>query len=78
LSGLVRVPAGADIGLHTHAPDNEEMYIIVSGVGRMHVDGQEFIVGAGDVIVNRPGGSHGLVNVGETTLDLVVVEVATR
>lgn len=75
---LVRVPPHADIGLHTHAMDNEEMYIVVSGVGQMHVDGEEFIVCAGDVIVNRPGGSHGLTNIGETALDLVVVEVRLR
>jgi mannose-6-phosphate isomerase-like protein (cupin superfamily) len=75
---LVRVPAGADIGLHTHSANNEEIYIIVSGTGRMLVDGEEILVGTGDVIINRPGGSHGLVNVGGTTMHLVVVEAATR
>ena len=75
---LVRVPVGADIGLHTHATGNEEMYIIVCGYGRMQIDGEEIHIGAGDVIINRPGGSHGLVNLGDTALDLVVVEVATR
>ncbi len=72
---LVRVPVGADIGIHTHTADNEEMYIIVSGSGRMHVDGEQFGIGAGDVIVNRPGGTHGLVNVGNIELTVVVVEV---
>lgn len=73
---LVRVPVGADIGIHTHTADNEEMYIIISGTGRMHVDGEEFEVGPGDVIVNAPGGTHGLVNTGNSDLTLVVVEVA--
>jgi quercetin dioxygenase-like cupin family protein len=75
---LVKVPAGGDIGLHTHAADNEEIYIIVSGTGRMQVDGEEILVAAGDVIINRPGGRHGLTNVGDATMHLVVVEAATR
>jgi mannose-6-phosphate isomerase-like protein (cupin superfamily) len=75
---LVQVPAGADIGLHTHSADNEEIYVIVSGTGHMQVDGEEIVVGTGDVIINRPGGSHGLVNVGDTTMHLVVVEAAIR
>ena len=54
---LVKVPAGADIGLHTHLADNEEIYIIVSGTGRMQIDGEEILVGTGDVIINRPGGT---------------------
>jgi mannose-6-phosphate isomerase-like protein (cupin superfamily) len=75
---LVKVPAGADIGLHAHSDDNEEIYVVVSGMGRMQVDGEEILVGAGDVIINRPGGCHGLVNIGDTTMQLVVVEAATR
>jgi mannose-6-phosphate isomerase-like protein (cupin superfamily) len=72
------VPPGADIGLHTHATDNEEIYIVVSGRGVMHLDGEEFEVGPGHVIVNRPGGTHALKNAGGAELRLVVVEVPTR
>jgi mannose-6-phosphate isomerase-like protein (cupin superfamily) len=72
------VPPGADIGLHTHEKDNEEIYIVVSGRGLMHLDGEEFEVGPGHVIVNRPGGTHALKNAGDTDLRLVVVEVPTR
>lgn len=70
------VPVGADIGIHTHTMDNEEIYIVLSGRGLMYVDGQEFEVTDGDVIVNRPGGTHGLKNIGDVDLRLVVVEVA--
>lgn len=69
------VPVGADIGIHTHELDNEEVYIVLEGVGLMHVDGQEFEVAAGDVIVNRPGGTHGLKNTGDVDLRLIVIEV---
>lgn len=69
------VPVGADIGIHTHTMDNEEIYIVLSGRGLMHVDGEEFEVTDGDVIVNRPGGTHGLKNIGDRELRLIVVEV---
>ncbi len=69
------VPAGCDIGVHTHGYDNEEMYIIISGQGEMEVDGQRSPVGPGHVIANRPGGTHSLKNTGETDLYMVVIEV---
>jgi mannose-6-phosphate isomerase-like protein (cupin superfamily) len=69
------VPVGADIGIHTHAHDNEEIYIIISGRGLMFVDGREFEVGPGHVVVNRPGGTHGLRNSGDTALRMVVLEI---
>jgi mannose-6-phosphate isomerase-like protein (cupin superfamily) len=69
------VPAGADIGVHTHGPDNQEIYVIMSGRGLMHLDGDDFEVGTGHVIVNRPGGTHGLKNTGDEDLTLVVIEI---
>jgi mannose-6-phosphate isomerase-like protein (cupin superfamily) len=72
------VPPGADIGLHTHTLDNEEIYVVISGRGLMRLDGREFEVGPGHVIVNRPGGTHALRNTGDIDLRLVVVEVPVR
>jgi mannose-6-phosphate isomerase-like protein (cupin superfamily) len=69
------VPAGAEIGLHSHGMDNEEIYIIVSGHGRMEAGGETFDVSPGAVIVNPPGGTHGLSNPGPGELRLVVVEL---
>ena len=73
---LCIVPAGSSIGVHTHGPDDEEIYVVVEGRGRMTVDDRSFDVGPGDVIVNRPGGTHGLVNDGADPLRLIVVDVA--
>ena len=75
---LTVIPPGCDIGLHTHADDNEEIYVIVCGSGEMSVDGRQIEVGPGHVIVNRPGGTHGLRNNGVSDLRLVVVEVPTE
>ena len=69
------MPAGTSIGEHTHAADEEEFYLILSGQGRMRRDGEEFDVGPGDLIRNRPGGTHGLTNTGSQPLQLFVFEV---
>jgi mannose-6-phosphate isomerase-like protein (cupin superfamily) len=74
---LVIVPPGCTIGYHTHG-DDEETYVILEGSGTMTVDGTSLAVAAGDVVVNRPGGTHGLRNTGTRALKLVVLDVAAR
>ena len=69
---------GADIGCHTHADDNEELYVVITGRGRMSLDSEEFDVEPGDVILNRPGGSHALKNTGHEELRIVVLEIDAR
>ena len=69
---------GADIGCHTHHDDNEELYVVVSGKGLMTLDDREFEVGPGHVILNRPGGTHGLKNIGAEELRIVVIEVESQ
>ncbi len=69
------IPPGASIGRHTHG-DDEEIYLVLEGSGEMFVDGKTFRVGAGDVIRNRPGGTHGLRNDTDRPLRIFVVEVA--
>lgn len=69
------VPPRTSIGVHRHADDNEEMYVVLSGRARMTVDGASLDVVPGDVIVNRPGGRHGLRNDGAVDVTLVVIQV---
>ena len=69
------VPPETSIGVHRHTGDNEEMYVVLSGRARMTLDGASFDVVPGDVIVNRPGGRHGLRNVGAVDVTLVVIQV---
>jgi len=72
---LTVVPPGTSIGEHSHTADNEEIYVVVSGRGRMRVDGSEIVVGPGDVIVNRRSGTHGLEPEGDDEVRLVVIEI---
>ncbi len=68
------LPPETSIGLHTHGND-QEIYIVLAGTGRMHLDGETYPVGPGDVIVNRPFGTHGIENTGAERLELLVFEV---
>jgi quercetin dioxygenase-like cupin family protein len=72
------VPPGASIGVHRHASDNEEIYIVIDGKGLMRLGECEFEVGPGDVVLNPPDGTHGLSNTGHSDLRLVVIEIPTR
>jgi len=73
---LVEVPAGRSIGLHRHSTEDEEIYVCIEGRAIMQADGQEFGIGPGDVVINPPGGTHGLVNPGPDRVRLVVVDSA--
>ncbi len=73
---LVVVPPGTSIGEHRHPMTDEEVYVVVDGHASMQVDGGTIAVGPGDVVVNRPGGAHGLVNDGDADVRLVVVDLA--
>lgn len=75
---LTVVPPGTSIGVHTHGPTDEEIYIVISGRGRMSLEDEEFDVGPGDVIVNNRCGTHGLENSGSEEIRLVVVEIEAK
>ncbi len=53
--------------LHCH-PDSEQVYVIVSGHGLMHVAGEEQEVGAGTLVLIPPGAEHAIYNPGPEPL----------
>jgi quercetin dioxygenase-like cupin family protein len=73
---LAIVPPGATIGRHTHAAEEEEFYLVLEGTARMTLDGRDVRVGPGDLVRNRPGGTHDLVNDGTEPVRIFVFEVA--
>ncbi len=73
---FTKMPPGTEIGLHTHADNEEEFYLIISGSGLMHNENETFEVQPGDFVRNPPGGTHSLKNTGEKDLSLFVFEVS--
>lgn len=70
----MELPPGTSIGYHTHQETNEEMYVIIEGRGVMTVNGEEREVQPGDVLLNKPGWSHGLENRSDAVLKVLVYE----
>jgi mannose-6-phosphate isomerase-like protein (cupin superfamily) len=70
-----RVPPGAEIGLHTHHV-TEEIYVVLSGRAEVYSGPTRIPVGPGDVAMIGRGGSHGVVNDSEQTLEFLVVEAS--
>ena len=68
------IQPGDSIGYHTHG-ENEEVYVVLEGEGTMTVNGECRKVTQGDVLLNRRGWSHGLVNDSNAVLKLLVFEV---
>lgn len=68
------LPPETSAGIHQHK-DDEEVYIILEGSGIMTVDGESRSVTKGDVIINRPFGSHGLLNNSKEEMKILVFEV---
>ena len=62
-----RVQPGASTTPHFH-PLTEEIYFILSGTGRMTIDGETREVGPGDAIAIPPGAVHTIHNPGSETL----------
>lgn len=67
------LPPGTSVGYHEHG-SNEEVYVILEGNGTMTVNGTEQAVKPGDVLLNKPGWSHGLENTGEEPIRILVYE----
>jgi mannose-6-phosphate isomerase-like protein (cupin superfamily) len=70
----VELPPGTSIGVHLQ--DEDEVYMIATGCGRMTVDDAEYDVQPGDAVVTRVGSKHGLVNTGTDPLVLFVIQVS--
>lgn len=70
----IDIPVGGSVGYHQHG-DNEEVYVILEGRGLLTVNGAEREVRPDDVILNKPGWSHGIKNVTNTNLKILVFEV---
>ena len=58
---LMSINAGEDIGEETHK-DADQFFRFESGSGKCIIDGHEYRVGEGDVIVVPAGAKHNIIN----------------
>ncbi len=70
------IEPGCSLGLHQHKGDMEAYYII-SGQGTVDDNGQEVVVGPGDVVFTKDGESHSIANNGTTTLEFIALILFT-
>jgi mannose-6-phosphate isomerase-like protein (cupin superfamily) len=63
--------AGSSIGYHLQKED--EIYYVISGNGKMKMNGETFPVKHGDAILTRPGSSHGIEPNPNTDLTILIV-----
>jgi mannose-6-phosphate isomerase-like protein (cupin superfamily) len=72
------LPPGVSVPfVHSHKR-NEEVYIVVSGKGRFHVDGDEFEVAEGSVVRVDPAGQRCITADGQTPIRYVCIQTEAR
>ena len=62
---LMSLQPKEDIGLEVH-PDNDQFFRFEAGVGRAVIDGNEYEVKDGSVIIVPAGAEHNIINTSET------------
>jgi mannose-6-phosphate isomerase-like protein (cupin superfamily) len=72
LFAKITLEPGCSIGLHEHV-DEEEVFYIIRGRGRVVDDGVEQEVSEGDAILTGGGKSHSIENTGDDDLELMAV-----
>jgi len=72
------LPAGVSVPfLHAHKR-NEEVYIVLQGKGRFHVDGDEFDIQEGSVIRVDPAGARGITAGAQSPLRFICVQTEAK
>lgn len=62
---LMAIQPGSEIGMEVHA-DNDQFFRFEAGMGKVIIDGNEYVVGDGSAIVVPAGAEHNVVNVSKT------------
>lgn len=70
--GVVTFPPGSDPGTHSHAAEEEIIYVI-SGRGETRVGEQTYPLEPGVAVFTEPGVAHGVKTLGDDPLVLISV-----
>ena len=62
---LMSLKAKEEIGMEVH-PDNDQFFRFEKGQGKAIIDGNEYILADGDVIIVPSGAQHNIINTSET------------
>ena len=62
---LMTLPPNGEIGLEVHN-DTDQFFRFESGVGKVLVDGNEYIVGDGDSVIVPEGAEHNVINTSDS------------
>src|SRR5207247_5794227 len=63
--------SGQDQRIHSH-PDSDKIYFVLRGKGTFHIAGQDKELGAGELVIARPGDATGVRNAEAGDMVLVV------
>jgi mannose-6-phosphate isomerase-like protein (cupin superfamily) len=74
LCARLSLAPGSSIGFHEHAGE-EEIFIVLSGQGRVNDAGTESVVKAGDTILTGNGAGHSVEAIGDEPLKMVAMIV---
>jgi len=62
---LMSLKPSEEIGMEVH-PDNDQFFRFEKGEGKCIIDGNEYVLGDGSVIVVPSGAQHNIINTSET------------
>ena len=68
---LYCLKSGQDQRIHSHA-ESDKIYFVLRGKGTFHIAGEEKELGAGEIVIARPGEAHGVRNAAAEDLVLLV------
>jgi len=71
---FVDAPPGRGPGLHTHA--YHELFLVQEGTVTFTADGEERVVGAGELVIVPPGTPHRFENTGDGPLRMTTIHTS--
>jgi uncharacterized cupin superfamily protein len=75
---ITELPPGVSVPfIHAHKR-NEEVYLVIKGKGRFHVDGEEFDVAEGSVIRVDPAGQRCITADSQTSLRYLCIQTEAK
>lgn len=80
-AGLISInelPPGVSVPFNHSHKRNEEVYIVVKGRGRFHVDGDEFEVAEGSVIRVDPAGQRCITADGQSAIRYICIQTEAK